>query len=284
MKLKLALSAVCVAGLLSACGSESPKTEIDSPEAESPAVAALNEAKRLTAGWEMLDSVDYELPSKGTEHFSGEQVAIVAGDVLSLMQRQLRYQSAGSKDEVLDDADAFISEAPGMLSDGLNEVEKNVSSGDSSPYWPMTFVQPIDSSYVVQDPVKSAYAWDIKEERMHGTDGLKVMLFHRTFYEVQDAKNEENFLMVARWLELGTIDPEYAAASGDYALNLNFSAPGATVCDAVKHNLLAPSPKDDSELKDLNRSMKIPPGDFKPASYVQQKEGQLRADEGKCQP
>lgn len=282
MKLELALSAVCVAGLLSACGSEPPKTEIESPEPVSPAVAALKETEHLTLGWEKLDSIDYELPSKGTEHYSEEQVGMVAGDVLGLMQRQLRYQSAGSKDEVLDDADDFISEAPGMLSDGLNEVENNVSSGDSSPYWPMTFVQPIDSSYVVQEPVKSAYAWNVKEEQMHGTDGLKVMLFHRTFYQVQDSKGEENFLMVARWLELGTIDPEYAVTSGDYALNLNFSAPGATVCDAVKHNLLAPSPKDDSELKDFNRSLKIPPGDFKPASYFQAKKGQLQAEEEAC--
>lgn len=281
MNLKLALSAVCIAALLSACGS-TPTAEVESPEPESPVAAALKQAKSHTADWEKLDSIDYELPSKGTEHFSAEQVGTVASDALDLVQRQLRYQSASSKDEVFDDADAFISEAPGMLSGYLRKIEKDVSSGDSSPYWVMVFVQPIDSSYVVNGSSRSTYAWDVKEQRMHGTDGLKVTLFHRAFYRVQDSEGQENFIVVARWLELGTIDPEYAASSGDYALRLNWTAPGATTCDAVKANLLVPSPKGADELSDLNQALKIAPRDFKPISGLKQNKEQLHAAEEKC--
>lgn len=281
MNLKLALSVVCIVGLLSACGSP-PKTEIESPEPKSPVAAALKQAKSHTADWELLDSINYKLPSKETEHFSEEQVGSVAGDVLNLMQRQLRYQSAGSKDEVLDDADAFISEAPGMLSETLGQLEKDVSTGDSSPYWPMIFVQPIDSSYGVKDSIKSTYAWDVKEQPMHGTDGLKVTLFHRSFYQVQDSEDEENFLVVARWLELGTIDPDYAATSGDYSVRIDWNAPGATVCDAVNRNLLVPSPKGDDELGDINHALKIELSDFKPKSYVINHEEELRTEEEEC--
>lgn len=281
MKLKHVLPVACIASLLAACGSTA-HTTVETPEPTSTAVSAMDEALKHTSGWGELDLSEYELPTKGTEHFSREQVDQVAEDVVGLLQNQLSYQSAGSQNDILDDVNAFVSDAPGELADYMKTKSQEDASDNDSPIWPLSYVQPIDSMYKVDDASPSTYAWSVKEQELHGTDGVAVTLFHRTFYKLQNTNGDENFILVARWLELSTIDPDYAATSGDYAWRLDVSVQGAEYCDAVNRNLLVPSPVAEPNGQNFETLLKVAPNEFKPKSDFKEDDKKLAAEVAKC--
>lgn len=132
MKLKHVLPVACIASLLAACGSTA-HTTVETAEPTSTAVSAMDEALKHTSGWGEFDLSEYELPTKGTEHFSREQVDQVADDVVGLLQNQLSYQSAGSRNDVLDDVNAFVSDAPGELADYMKTKSQEDASDNDSP-------------------------------------------------------------------------------------------------------------------------------------------------------
>lgn len=281
MKLKYVVSSVCIVTLLSACGSTA-RTTIETPEPTSTAVSAMDEAMKHISGWGGLHVSEYELPAKGTEHFSKDQVDKVAHDVVGLLQNQLTYQSAESQDDVLKDVNSFVAEAPGKLADYMTTVSKADANDKDNTIWPLVYVQPIDSTYKVEDASHSTYAWNVKEQELHGTDGVAVTLFHRTFYKLQNTNGDENFILVARWLELSTIDPNYAATSGDYAWRLDVSVQGAEYCDAVNRNLLVPSPVAEPNGKNFETLLKVAPNEFKPKSDFKEDDKKLAAEVAKC--
>lgn len=280
MKLKYSLPAVCLTMVLAGCGSVTPEA-VETPDPESSIATAMGEATKLAADWKELDSLEYELPDKGTEHFSKEQVDKVASDVVHLLESQLEYQQAESQEEVLGDVDKFTSSAPGKLASLMADTSKEDANDKDNIIWPLSYVQPIDSSYEIGDASRFTYAWDVKEQDMFDTDGVEVTLFHRSLYKVQNTDDEENFLVVGRWLGLSTVDPDYAAESGDYAWRQDFSARGAEVCDAVNRSLLVPS-TDKAEDSDLDNLMKVKASAFAPRSEFKEDEKDFEKEAAKC--
>lgn len=280
MKLKYSLPAACLALVLSACGSATPEA-VEKPEPESPIAIAMDEATKLAADWKESGSLKFELPEKGTEHFSKEQVSSVASDVAGLLERQLEFQQAESKQEVVGDVDKFTASAPGELAGLMADTSKEDAKDKDNILWPLAFVQPIDSKHEIEDSSRSTYAWDVREQDMHDTDGVEVTLFHRSLYKVRNSDGEENFIVIGRWVGLSTIDPDYAAESGDYAWRLDTAIRGAKVCDAVNRYLLVPS-NDKAEDSGFESLMEVKANEFAPKSDFKEDKEELQTEAAKC--
>lgn len=264
MKLKLALPAVCLTAILTGCGSTAT-TVVETPKATTSAIdSKLEETLKSTQDWNPLDSSDYDLPNKATDHFNESQVNSVAEDVIVLLENQLKFQQADSRDEVLDDVDKFIASAPGKISPDL-EVSKKASIESDDALWPIAYVQEVDSAYRIKDESRTTYAWHVREKTMFGTKGIEVLVLHRTFYRLTNESDDENFLAVGRWIGLSTIDPEYAKSSKDYAYAISTAYTGVNLCDAHSSNLLSPTDKEEKDAwSDWLTSM--PSKDFAPYS------------------
>lgn len=280
MKLKYSLPATCLTLALAACGSATPES-VETPEPESPIAMAMKEATKLAADWKESDSLEFELPEKGTEHFSKEQVNSVANDVAGLLESQLEYQQAESKQEVVGDVDKFTASAPGKLAGLMADTSKDDAKDKDNILWTLAFVQPIDSKHEIADASRSTYAWDVREQDMYDTDGVEVTLFHRSLYKVRNSDGEENFIVIGRWVGLSTIDPNYAAESGDYAWQLNSAVRGAEVCDAVNRYLLVPS-NDKAEDSGVESLMKVKANEFAPKSDFKEDQEELQKEAAKC--
>ncbi|PCC44758.1 hypothetical protein [Brevibacterium aurantiacum] len=267
MKLKLALPAVCLTAILTGCGSTAT-TVVETPKATTSAIdSKLEETLKSTQDWNPLDSSDYDLPNKATDHFNESQVNSVAEDVIGLLENQLKFQQAGSRDEVLDDVDKFIASAPGRISHDLKGSKKASMEGDDE-LWPVAYVQEVGSAYTIKDESRTTYAWRVREKNMFGTKGVEVLVLHRTFYRLTNESDDENFVSVGRWIGLSTIDPEYAESSKDYAYTINYAYAGANLCDAHSSYLLVPTDKEEDEafsgkLTSVPSKEFVPHSDFK---------------------
>lgn len=280
MKLKLALPAVFLAVVLTGCGPP-PTTVIESPKATTPPVnSELTKATELTAEWNQLDYSEFELPNESTDNFSKAQVKMVAEDVIGLLENQLKYQQAESRGEVIEDVDDFIASAPGALAASLLDRKKHgIQNGKDT--WPTVYVQEVDSTYKLEDESRSTYAWKVKEKSMFDTKGIAVTVFHRSFYRMKEPGQQANFITVGRWIELSTIDPDYASWSKDYAWHLGYAYNGADVCELTQASLLVPTP-DKTEKDEALQLVNVPTTSFAPESKFKVDQEALEAAAKKC--
>ncbi|MDN5605596.1 MAG: hypothetical protein L0G59_09300 [Kocuria sp.] len=264
MKLKHAVPAVCLAAILVGCGSKAT-TVVETPKATVSAInSKLEETLETTQDWDPIGSSEYGLPNKSTGHFTESQVNSVAEDVIGLLENQLKFQQADSRDEVLDDVDKFIASTPGKISPDL-QVSKKTSMESDDDSWPVAYIQEVDSAYKIKDESRSTYAWHVREKTMFGTKGIEALVFHRTFYRLTNESGDENFLTVGRWIGLSTIDPEYAKSSKDYGFAINYAYAGANLCEAHSNYLLVPTDKEEKDAWS-GRLTGVPSNDFAPFS------------------
>lgn len=279
MKLKHALTAVCLAVILTGCGSTAP-APVGTTQPESRAEKDLREATDLASEWDPINSANINLPDEKTERFSAAQINMVADDVRRLMTSQLEYQQAESQDEVLANIDDLTADAPGLLGESMAEQAKRDAEDKEKVAWALTYVPAIDSTYEIEDGSRSTYGWELRDHDDFDEPGVEVTLFHRTFYKLRGPSGDESFIVVGRWVGLNTVNPSNSHSSGDYAWQLNMHASGSIFCDAVKRSLLVPE-KDDSDPQDFRKLMKVEPSSFAPRSDFKHAEGDLK-DAKKC--
>lgn len=280
MKLKLALPTILLAAILTGCGT-TPTTVIESPKAATPPVnSELIKATELTAEWNQLDHSEFGLPDESTDNYSKAQVKMVAEDVIGLLENQLKFQQAESRGEVLEDVDEFIASAPGALAASLQD-RKNHGIRNGKDTWPTVFVQEVDATHKLEDESRSTYAWQVKEKSMFDTKGVAVTIFHRSFYRMTEPGHEANYITVGRWIELSTIDPDYAALSKDYAWHLGYAYNGADVCELTQASLLVPTP-DKTEKDESLQLVSVPTSSFAPETKFEVDQEALEAAAKKC--
>ncbi|MCM1013541.1 MULTISPECIES: hypothetical protein [unclassified Brevibacterium] len=191
--------------------------------------------------WPLLNEATIEPFAENIGPFSGDLVSLVSSDVKDLMNVQLAAQQAGSKEEFEGQAEELVSEAPGKLSGYMTDQMELDKKDESKTFaWPLAFVQPIDKAFVIGDDSRFAYGWNADIEPVADGMGVTVTLFTRTAYWVKDDRDRETLIVIGRWISLSTVDPAYAATSGDYAWSMRTKVYNATVCPSVKGDPIAP--------------------------------------------
>ncbi|MFC9443573.1 MULTISPECIES: hypothetical protein [unclassified Brevibacterium] len=269
----LTLSA-CVAGDAEPNGQESPT---QSAEAVPQAV------QDKIAQWSRLSDVEIEPFNKDMGLFSGDQVELVSQDVIELAKSQLRADRASSSAEMEQQVKDLAAGAPGKLGESMTDQVELDRKDESEKFWTMPYVQPLDSSLDVVEDSRMSYAWDAKVEPVADGTGVTVTLFTRTAHWVNIDDGARTLIGISSWIALSTVDPEYAATSGDYAWQVYAHASNADICVAVKGKPFVPLPADETDKESLDFFTSFGKNEFVAIEKFKTPQEEIEKDIAKCE-
>ncbi|AZL12966.1 hypothetical protein CXR25_09215 [Brevibacterium aurantiacum] len=257
----LAISATL---LLSACSAPAVETT-EKPTKTESTEQRLAPVQEKIEDWDLLTDAKIEPFNEDTDKFSGDQVEMVSKDVIKLAEKQLSLDQATSKEHVEQLVDEFASSAPGVLSDNMRkQAKKDARDRDT---WSVAYVQPISSSYRIEDDSRFTYAWNAELVPVEDYMGLTVTLFTRTAYWLRTDDGERTMLSIGRWISLSTAEPTYSVSTGDYGWRTASREYNSDICPFAKGEPLVPETTTGAEeLESLEKIVTPSPSSFAPVA------------------
>lgn len=282
MQRLLVTTAIVLTLTLAGCGAPKAHTDVDATESstvEDP-FAPIDEK---IEDWQPLSDFEIKPFNEGNDKFADQQIELVSRDIIKLAEKQLSFNVSRSKEQVEEQVQEFTSSAPHKLSKYMADQAKADSKDKGKNFWTMSYIQPINNSFAIEDDSRFTYAWQQTLEPFQGQMGVTVTLFTRSAYWLKADTGERSMVTVGRWISLGSVNPANSTATGDYAWHTRSFISNASVCPAFEGEPIEPEMGEDTDLDSLEEFVSVDRSTFAPADDFKLDQEAIDRERKKCQ-
>lgn len=198
------------------------------PSSESQADAALVHEK--AADWGSVDQLEIPKLTQSTKRYTAQDPVSMEEAASSIMRAMSTPHKNLDTNEAVQQT---LNSAPGQLRSYMRGFVKWDKKHED--FWPLGYATDLADGWSVTGSGQSTSGWQVKDVKLRGEPAVEVSLATRSIYPlVRNGESEPALVPMVRWVSLTTVNPEYAATSGDYYYRGLMRASGADVCTAQR--------------------------------------------------